>query len=229
MTFLELEKKCKQRRRAIFFKWFFLISALLGIIGYGVYFYLNQPKSEQKTIKKKPVKKEVNKTKKSVKKLDYKLSAILDLSVDLNESKPKKEKPVKTKTVKVKKQKPETSQKTVAKSKTVKKPEPVDQNKTVKKESTKQPALSTQALPSYDTCIKLSEKYYKAKKYKSALKWAKNANVQDNTRPESWIMSAKILYSLGKKDDALKILKIYYNYHKNKEVEKLIGEMNENK
>jgi len=40
-------------------------------------------------------------------------------------------------------------------------------------------------------------------------------------------MSAKALYKLGKKEEALKILKIYYNYHKDEKVKRLMGELNE--
>ncbi|WP_459978013.1 CDC27 family protein [Nautilia lithotrophica] len=96
----------------------------------------------------------------------------------------------------------------------------------IKKESSF--TMMAKTLPSYATCITLAEKYYQEGNYKEALKWAKNANIQNNKNPESWILSAKSLYKLGKKEEALKVLKIYYNYRKDEKVKKLMGELNEN-
>jgi len=87
--------------------------------------------------------------------------------------------------------------------------------------------MTAQTLPSFETCMALAKKYYQEGNYKEALKWAKNANTQNNKKPDSWIMSARALYKLGKKDEALKILKIYYNYHKDESVKKVMGEFNE--
>jgi tetratricopeptide (TPR) repeat protein len=89
--------------------------------------------------------------------------------------------------------------------------------------------LSSKTLPSFDTCIKLAEEYYKSGDYENALKWAKNANLQNNRDPKSWIIVGKSLYKLGKKDKALKVLQVYYKYTKNKEVLDLINRIKSGK
>lgn len=101
-------------------------------------------------------------------------------------------------------------------------------NKKTKKtenNKTKKLILNTSTLPSFETCILLAEKYYNNKDYENALKWAKNANIQNKKSPKSWIIVAKSLYKLNKKDKAVKILQIYYKYTKNKDVLKLIERM----
>lgn len=101
-------------------------------------------------------------------------------------------------------------------------------NKKTKKtenNKTKKLILNTSTLPSFETCILLAEKYYNNKDYENALKWAKNANIQNKKSPKSWIIVAKSLYKLNKKDKAVKILQIYYKYTKNRDVLKLIERM----
>lgn len=215
MTFLELEKKCKQRRFFRRIKYFIFVLFLCGAGILGYYFFYKtsdtqkNKKTEFKTIIKKPeknvkknIKKEINKTIENKKTEKNRLKLIIDLNI----SEPKPEKSKQPKIVKKDKEK-----KPVMKT--------ADQNNTA--------LLQTQTLPSYETCIALSEKYYNEGDYTDALKWAKNANIQNNKKPESWIMSAKALYKLGKKEEAVKILKIYYNYHKDEKVKKLLGEFNE--
>jgi len=78
---------------------------------------------------------------------------------------------------------------------------------------------------SFKECIQKANFYYNKKEYLKALEWAKNANLIDKDNPKSWIVTAKTLIAMGKKDEALSILKIYYSYHKDKKVKKLIGEL----
>jgi len=213
MTFPELEKACKKRRlfkilRLILFLLFFAAASLSF-----VYFKTKNGLTERNVTKSNIETKKDFKEKNATKAAKIKIKNLqkqkkvqeLKLIIDLNVS---EKKPVVQKTNNVQKNSKKTE-------KTVQKP--------VEKAS-----ISSKTLPSYSTCIALAEKYYKQGDYKKALKWAKNANIQNNKKPESWILSAKALYKLGKKQSALNILKIYYNYHKDEKVKKLMGEINEN-
>jgi len=110
------------------------------------------------------------------------------------------------------------TEKKVSKTKKVKK---------TKKENNTSIILKTQNLPSFDTCIAIAKKYLERKDYKNALKWAKNANIQNKKNPLSWIISAKALYYMGKKQKAIKLLKIYNSYYNNKEIKNLLKEYDE--
>jgi predicted Zn-dependent protease len=185
---------------------------------WGCFYYKNKTSGKEKTktqlktsiniprekIKKKIVKKETEKPVKT-EKTEKTEKSRLKLIIDLNISKPKSEK-----------QQPKTPQHNVKENK--------GEIKTLQNNVS---LLQTRTLPSYATCIALSERYYNEGDYENALNWAKNANLQNNKKPESWIMSAKALVKLGKKQEAVKILKIYYNYHKDERIKKLLGELDE--
>jgi len=214
MTFAELEKKCKKRRikKAVFGG-----LAVTAFFAAGCFVYLLNTKTEAKkpkTVVKKDNAKNIPKpaVQKAVqnipdKTVEKKEKTVLKPVIDLNIKEPS-----------VRKTKKE-----------IKKPKNVPKPKTVKKTVHKQKSVIAKNLPSYKTCISLSKKFYEKGEYKNALKWAKNANIQDNRLPESWILSAKSLYKLGKKEEALKILEIYYSYHKDDKIKKLIRELNEKK
>ncbi len=240
MTFLELEELCKKRRLKKNIK-----NLLIGAVfaGIGIWTYCNialdnqkiekksfekykvstvmptKPKVEFNSSKKeskpqvKIVKKEI--VKKEIKKSVPKLTLILDLNdTDSHPKKPPANKHFSKK---------QPTKQISKKSKTLKS----ETNTT----NTRKKSLFTMkatTLPPFEVCIVLSKKYYKKGDYQSALKWAKNANIQNNKKPDSWIMSAKSLYKLGKRKEALKILKIYYNYRKDKEVLRLIKAYSEN-
>jgi tetratricopeptide (TPR) repeat protein len=213
MTFLELEKECKKRRLLRIFKIIIFLLILGVVLGCFLLQKSQTTKEVFKNLKKETfLKKENNitnqdknitKSKKILKKetvkkpFKEKLKLIIDLNISNSDKKPLMPSPKKS---------------------------DVKKNKVVVKNET---LLKTTTLPSFETCIKLSQNYYNEKNYKEALKWAKNANLQNNKNPESWIMSAKALYKLGKKEEALKILKIYYNYHKDEKVKLLLKELNE--
>jgi tetratricopeptide (TPR) repeat protein len=213
MTFLELEKICKKRRmfKVLKIAFFIILSVSAGIYAF---LYFKKPSSAKKTLKpavtlttvNKPDKKIKEPVKPAIKKTSsQKLKLILDLNIsEKNVTKPQK-------TVKI--------QKKSVKSEPVKNIASVDENKTF--------VITSQTLPSYETCMGLAKKYYDDGNYEEALKWAKNANIQDNKKAESWILSAKALYKLGKKKEALKILRIYEEYRKDERIEKLMGEFNE--
>jgi len=239
MTFQELEKICKKRRlyRKV---WVGVLAVLFVSGGIGV-FYINK-KNQKIPAGKKSVKKDnninnitekniiINKTPnkanfqktKSIapkKTPKQKLELVLDLNFTEIENNHKINKHT------LKEEKPKYKEK---KPQPTKSKEQQTEKKPLKPGNQKNYIIKSNILPSYETCIKLSEKYFKEGKYNESLKWAKNANIQDKKNPLSWIMSAKSLYKLGKKSEAVKILKIYYNYRKDKEVEKLLRKWNAN-
>ena len=206
MTFYELEKKCKKKKIIKIFFIFFLIIVIFLFL--GVFCFFNYQKSK-KTIpssinviqKSKKVTKKIHKAVKKIHKTKQKeIRYVLPL-IDLN-----------------------ITQKNVFKNKIKKN---IEKNKTIQnnKQLKKEIILQTTNLPSYKTCISIALKYLDQKDYQNALKWAKYANIQNKKDPKSWIVSAKALYSLGKKDAAIKLLKIYNSYYNNKEIQKLIKEI----
>jgi len=214
MTFLELEKKCKKRRVFKVLKILFLFIVIVSI-----YLFLDKNnllltkmqefvKSNLKKIENKNIE-EVKKEKKIISNNDKnsKNNKILELKFEVNfqelyqsyknriNSKLKKENKIAKKTIKKDEIKEKRLEKKIIKSKN---------------------------LPPYETCIKLAKEYYQKGDYKQALKWAKNANIQDNKKADSWIITSKILYKMGKKNEAIKLLEIYYNYTQNEKIKELI-------
>ncbi len=210
MTFLELEKKCKKRRvKKALLLLFSVLSIFLAVT--GSFFLFKDTKNENKS---------------DIKKL--KTEPLL-MVADKNHSK-KKRSFIEKNTTKIKKTPPKLKlviDLNLSEIKEETKDE-IKKVKSLKKSDIKQKEiLTSNVLPSYQTCISLSEKYLKEGKYKDALKWAKYANLQDRKKPDSWILSAQALYKMGKKEQALKILKIYYNYYPDKKVKELIGKLSE--
>jgi tetratricopeptide (TPR) repeat protein len=225
MNFKELEKKCKRRRLKI--KLFYAASIILFLLSIlATYFVVKKFLFSNNEV-------EVKKAKVNLEKKE-------------NKAKPKKEKQEKEIEVKeVEHQLP--------KKKADKKPTHTDEFKVIdpqmfNEESNekmrgdvfikpdlsflkqpkkyKKPKKVLESKPiTFEECIKKAQKYYNEKKYLKALEWAKNANLIDKDDPRSWIITAKALNKMGKKDEAVEILKIYYSYHKNEEVKKLIGEL----
>ena len=223
MTFLELEKKGKKRRLLRNIKILLLIVIMLGI-AYVSYSFFFKDKTIKKidSIKKEKVKK-INAAKNKEIILNKKEnikeppSLILDFSVTYNKNEAKK----------VSKNKENLFYK-----KNVENKDKKSENKEKKSIENKEAnftnfIIKTTVLPPFDTCILLANKYYKEGNYKEALKWAKNANIQNNKKAISWILSAKILNKMGKKEEARKILKLYYNYSKNEKVKELMEQLNE--
>ena len=68
----------------------------------------------------------------------------------------------------------------------------------------------------------LAKVFYKRKLYKKAEKWSFSANKIDKSLEESWIIFAKSKAKLGKKDEAIKILFMYYKKNKSKKIKELI-------
>lgn len=203
MTFYELENICKKRKRKIRIILLFVFVLLMILLYFGwKAVLLEENKQSKKTIKKtvnKIKKKEIKRKQKIQKPQNTKLLPLIDL--ELNERIKRTVKIKKEKSVKTKKEKTNTEQKDI---------------------------LQSSNIPSFKTCINLAKKYFEMQDYKNALKWAKLANIQNKKNPASWILSAKALYKQGKKEEALKLLKIYNTYYNNNEIKKLIKEINEN-
>ena len=223
MTFYELEKICKKRRlrKIIVILTFIIILIALFFIIFQFITYNSNKKINTKpyNLNKKNSKKEVKRIKKIKKiikiepKEEVTLMPVLpDINFEENTSKRSEKNISKIKVVNSKKSKP------LIKT--------VNQRK-MEKNTTN--LIEVETLPSYNECIKLAKKYLKEKKFNLALKWAKNANIQNKTLPDSWIITSKALFYKGEKNKAIKILKIYLNYKKNKEMEKLLKEFENEK
>jgi len=68
----------------------------------------------------------------------------------------------------------------------------------------------------------LAKAFYKRKLYKKAEKWSFSANKIDKNLEESWVIFAKSKAKLGKKDEAIKILWMYYKRNKSRKIKELI-------
>ena len=201
MTFYELEKKCKKKKllRILFILVLISIFAILCLV-----YYLEFANATRKIKKISEVKKpiEIKKMKKrtEIQQKEITISPSIDLNITQSQNTSK------------------TAVKIIKKIKNS-----FEQNKTTKSIN-KKVILQSSNLPSYKTCISIALKYLKQKDYQNALKWAKFANIQNKKDPLSWIISAKALYLSGKKEKAIKLLKIYNSYYNNKKIEKLIKE-----
>ena len=197
MTFLELEKKCKKRRLLRNIKILLLIVIMSGIayVSYSL-FFKDETIKKIDSVKKEKVK-EINASK-------NKEIVFLNKEIILNKKENIKEPPslrfyipYNNEAKKVTKNKKNLSYKKNVENKDKKSV----QNKEKKSIENKKAnfIIKTTVLPSFDTCILLANKYYKEGNYKEALKWAKNANIQNNKKAISWILSAKILNKWEKK------------------------------
>lgn len=225
MTFLELEKKCKKRRLLRNIKILLLIVIMSGIayVSYSL-FFKDETIKKIDSVKKEKVK-EINASK-------NKEIVFLNKEIILNKKENIKEPPslrfyipYNNEAKKVTKNKKNLSYKKNVENKDKKSVQNKEKKRIENKEANF--IIKTTVLPSFETCILLANKYYKEGNYKEALKWAKNANIQNNKKAISWILSAKILNKMGKKEEARKILKLYYNYSKDEKVKKLMEQLNE--
>ncbi len=70
--------------------------------------------------------------------------------------------------------------------------------------------------------LEIAARYYGAKQYRRALKWALIANEVDEKKPESWILFAKTKMKMGKKQDALNVLKAYLKTYSSAKVSRYL-------
>ena len=75
---------------------------------------------------------------------------------------------------------------------------------------------------SYDLAIKIAQAFYDKGAYTKALEWAKRANKLDRQKEEAWILYAKTLYKLGKKQKAKQLLKVFLDYKDSQEAKQLL-------
>jgi predicted Zn-dependent protease len=61
----------------------------------------------------------------------------------------------------------------------------------------------------YSLAVKISEFYYKDKKFTKSLSWSKKANRLNSKDEQSWILYASSEYALGNKKNAKKVLSLY--------------------
>ncbi len=68
----------------------------------------------------------------------------------------------------------------------------------------------------------LAKAFYREKNYKESEKWALEANKLDSNLDESWIIFAQSKAKMGKKNEAIKILAMYYKKSKSANVRAVI-------
>lgn len=208
MTFYELEHICKKRRIKKFFYIIFIILLIIIIVILSIFIFkmLNKEKvaKKEKVIKKQIV--HYSKVPKTKRTENIILEPVIpDVTLENKTSK------------------------TVIKKEKIVKPAIKKENNISKPKTNNNSIIKIDTLPSYEECINLADKYLKEKKYDLALKWAKNANIQNRISPQSWIISAKALFYSGEKEKAKEILKIYLRYNKNKQIENLLKEFENEK
>jgi tetratricopeptide (TPR) repeat protein len=216
MTFFELERECKKRKIKRIFYFVIFILILAFVVFLIVTKLINKPKlhRENKIVNKK----EINQTKvvhKQKIKKEQKINKVKEVK------KVKKDKNITSKPQKI--LKPIIYLDIQDSEKIIK------NNKKKKEINTSKSILNVSNLPSFETSIKLAQEYFKEGDYKNALKWAKNANIQNKKDPRSWIIVSTSLYKLGKKNQAIKILQIYFNFTGNKKLLKIIERMKNDK
>jgi tetratricopeptide (TPR) repeat protein len=75
---------------------------------------------------------------------------------------------------------------------------------------------------SYEDALRIAEAYYDLKKYKKAIKWAVEANTINPSDDKSWILFAKSEMAIGKKNEAIKVLRAYLDSYYSKEAKILL-------
>jgi flagellar basal body-associated protein FliL len=221
MTFFDLEKECKRRQKRLLIIYIVLTFFVLLIL-IAIYIFVFKSKSE---VKLKSLSAKKTKTVSNVKHNKHLTGETKQEKVKIeknnikisrdNNSIPKNKvfilKPILE--IDVNDEKNSSISNTFSPKKEIKK---------IKKDSNSKSIIDTSVLPSFKTCILLAENYYRRGDYENALKWAKNANLQNKKDFKSWVIVAKSLYKLGKKEKAIQVLEVYYHYTKDKKILKLI-------
>ena len=245
MTFYELEKKCKQRRLKKYGLIAFLIFFVFASIGYLLfnnssdkssnnsfnreYDYNTGIGNDTEDIENLNMKK--IKEKKHIKS-EYNKSEYIKENINI-ENKIKSQKDITSK-------KAENSHMVLTpiipgmgnlekKDNNESKVKVNTNNHKINNTKSNEPIIQVESLPSYKKCIELARKYLREEKYDLALKWAKNANIQNKDLPDSWIITSEALFFSGDKEKAINILKIYLKYHQNKKVKRLLKEFENEK
>ena len=219
-NFFELEKRYKKYRfKQIFGILKYVLLALVIIVLLIVaYLYFNKEsahtkieKSKSKPIISKPIKQKILPTHKVIK--------------DKNISKPESTKKLKTEKIPTfkaiinldmidfKKEDHKIKQKNQTKNiKLVK----------TKKEESARVIISTKVVPSFETSFKLMNLYFKDEDYIKSKEWAIKASKIKPQNEDVWRIYALSLYKLNKKNEAIKVLKIYLKYKQSIKIEKTL-------
>lgn len=253
-TFEELERRCKRLRYRKFFKLFISLLLLLAVAFFVYYYLVNfkdrkilhtkekvsvkQEKKLEKNITKEivkplekkveikkeepPLKKKIEKSKKSVLVLQPKIeinASMIESEKIAQEQKSKKSVKSIKKPAKI----------TPPKEEVIKKVEPAKKKIDFKIKLTNSDEETIliknyKVNKSYDAAIKLSRYYFSKKRYKKAIYWAKIASKFDATKASPWLIYAKSKYSLGKKREAMEVLRTFLSYFYSKEAFDLLEE-----
>ncbi|QCD52701.1 hypothetical protein [Campylobacter sp. RM16192] len=81
---------------------------------------------------------------------------------------------------------------------------------------------------SYNFAIILAKLYYDKRDYKNSEKWSIIANELNSDDERSWVFFAKSKNQLGKKDEAIRILRIYNERVNSKTIEELLSHIENN-
>jgi len=77
--------------------------------------------------------------------------------------------------------------------------------------------------PNYEQAIKIAKIYFNKHDYNKSIEWSKKANKIEPEKSESWLLFAKNLVKLNKKQKAKNVLIAYLNtYGADKDIEKLL-------
>ena len=75
---------------------------------------------------------------------------------------------------------------------------------------------------SYSLAIEIAKEYFAKHDYAASLKWAKQANKLDKKKEEAWILYAKSLFNLNKKEEAKKTLRFYLKFKDSTRIKALL-------
>lgn len=78
------------------------------------------------------------------------------------------------------------------------------------------------ALPNYDTALRIANNFYAENDFDNAAQWAKKANQLNREAEEAWLLYAKSYYAQGKKAEAISVLELYLNYKDSRAASKLL-------
>ena len=76
--------------------------------------------------------------------------------------------------------------------------------------------------PRYATALKIARLWYERKAYDKASLWARRANALDRDDERAWILYAKSEYALGRRERAIRILKLYLDYRESPRARSLL-------
>jgi tetratricopeptide (TPR) repeat protein len=220
--FEDLEKRVKKIKLKNYIKIVFVLAIVLGVVFYVT--TINKPKKVLKPISIKKIEK------KEIVKKEPKVQKIKPI-----------EKKIKKEIVQVKK---ENGYDTIMLSPNVdffktKKRENITKKITPKEEISKKSEVllhvNVKKLKSEDTLLKrfkeakdfdsamgLAYLYFKKKNFEKSIYWSKKASKLNSSEESSWLIYAKSKKAIGKKDEAIKALRLYLEYFSSSEIKKLL-------